>query len=85
MPVEVSFLYIPAKGKMTEEKQIEQKLEREAQAIYWQNHKDGLGSVNSGENISQPAAMRNTDEKNSEEDAIIMDIPMPEAAPWGCG
>ena len=82
LPVEVSFLYIPAKEK-DRRKQIEQKLEREAQAIYWQNHKDELGSVNSGENISQPAAIRNTDEKKTQaEDAIIMDVPTPEAAPW---
>ena len=58
----VSFLYIPAKEN-DRRKQIEQKLEREAQAIYWQNHKDELGSANSGENISQPAVIRNTDEK----------------------
>ena len=82
LPVEVSFLYIPAKEN-DRRKQIEQKLEREAQAIYWQNHKDELGSVNSGENIPQPAAIRNTDEKKTQtEDAIIMDVPTPEAAPW---
>ena len=66
MPVEVSFLYIPAKEN-DRRKQIEQKLEREAQAIYWQNHKNELDSVNSGENISQPAAMRNIDEKKNSE------------------
>ena len=82
LPVEVSFLYIPAKEN-DRRKQIEQKLEREAQAIYWQNHRDELGSVNSRENISQPAAIRNTDEKKTQtEDAIIMDVPTPEAAPW---
>lgn len=76
------FCIIPAKEN-DRRKQIEQKLEREAQAIYWQNHKDELGSVNSGENISQPAAIRNTDEKKTQaEDAIIMDVPTPEAAPW---
>ena len=39
--------------------------------------------MNSGENISQPAAIRNTDEKKTQaEDAIIIDVPTPEAAPW---
>ena len=44
LPVEVSFLYIPAKEN-DRRKQIEQKLEREAQAIYWQNHKIGRAHV----------------------------------------
>ena len=41
LPVEVAFQYIPPKEN-DRRKQIELKLEREAQAIYWQNHKDEL-------------------------------------------
>ena len=41
LPVEVAFQCIPPKEN-DRRKQIELKLEREAQAIYWQNHKDEL-------------------------------------------
>ena len=55
LPVEVAFQYIPPKEN-DRRKQIELKLEREAQAIYWQNHKDELENASGGENISQTAA-----------------------------
>lgn len=82
LPVEVAFQYIPPKEN-DRRKQIELKLEREAQAIYWQNHKDELENVSGGENISQTVAKSDNGEKKTHNsNAAIMDIPMPEAAPW---
>lgn len=62
LPVEVAFQYIPPKEN-DRRKQIELKLEREAQAIYWQNHKDELENVSGGENISQTVAKSDNGEK----------------------
>ena len=82
LPVEVAFQYIPPKEN-DRRKQIELKLEREAQAIYWQNHKDELENTSGGENISQTVTKSDNDEKKTHNsNAAIMDIPMPEAAPW---
>ena len=82
LPVEVAFQYIPPKEN-DRRKQIELKLEREAQAIYWQNHKDELENASGGENISQTVAKSDNGEKKTHNsNAAIMDIPMPEAAPW---
>ena len=64
LPVEVAFQYIPPKEN-DRRKQIELKLEREAQAIYWQNHKDELENVSGGENISQTVAKSDNGEKKT--------------------
>ena len=82
LPVEVAFQYIPAMEN-DRRKQIEQKLEKEAQVIYWQNHKDELTQGTDGENISRSAAAQDTNEKKTQQNSVpVMDVPMPEAAPW---
>ena len=44
LPVEVRFAYVEPQGS-DRRKQIELKMEREAQAIYWQNHKEELEAM----------------------------------------
>lgn len=41
LPVEVRFAYIPPSGG-ERRKQLERKIEKEAQAIYWRNHREEL-------------------------------------------
>ena len=44
LPVEVQFAFVPSLGG-ERRKQLEQKIEREAQAIYWKNHKEELAAM----------------------------------------
>ncbi|GAA6480047.1 DNA polymerase III subunit alpha [Enterocloster aldenensis] len=44
LPVEVGFTFVPPQGN-DRRRQIELKMEREAQAIYWQNHKEELAAM----------------------------------------
>ena len=44
LPVEVRFAYIPPSGG-ERRKQLERKIEKEAQAIYWRNHREELEAM----------------------------------------
>ena len=44
LPVEVQFAFVPSLGG-ERRKQLEQKIEREAQTIYWKNHKEELAAM----------------------------------------
>ncbi|WP_034588470.1 PolC-type DNA polymerase III N-terminal domain-containing protein, partial [Enterocloster asparagiformis] len=56
LPMEVSYRYVPAQGSKLR-KQLEERMEEEARAIYWKNHRDELEAMGEGGQTGAPAAV----------------------------
>ena len=56
LPMEVSYRYVPAQGSKLR-KQLEERMEEEARAIYWKNHRDELEAMGEGGQAGAPAAV----------------------------
>ena len=54
LPMEVSYRYVPAQGSKLR-KQLEERMEEEARAIYWKNHRDELEAMGEGGQAGAPA------------------------------
>ena len=78
LPVEVSFAYIPPSGG-ERRKQLERKIEKEAQAIYWRNHREELEAMGgfSAEGLEGKELLKQT---AGPQDAL-MEAPQ-DGAPW---
>ena len=78
LPVEVRFAYIPPSGG-ERRKQLERKIEKEAQAIYWRNHREELEAMGgfSAEGLEGKELLKQT---AGPQDAL-MEAPQ-DGAPW---
>ena len=54
LPMEVGYRYVPAQGSKLR-KQLEERMEEEARAIYWKNHRDELEAMGEAGGVAAPA------------------------------
>lgn len=85
LPVEVGFTFVPPQGN-DRRRQIELKMEREAQAIYWQNHKEELAAMGgsfSTEGLEGQELVQGTGgQGNAGNGFMDPGAGVPESAPW---
>jgi len=83
LPVEVRFTFVPSRDN-ERRRQMELKIEREAQAIYWQNHRRELEAAGADEGLEGADGGRRTEEGAVDGfmGAGAGDFAIAEPAPW---